>query len=82
MNHVKHPQTNFTFTAPPDMENCDDLCVVRGEMQGTPVILSYWKPTEQELIELVAGGHVRLGIVGNAMPPVMVSVVNEALTSV
>jgi hypothetical protein len=51
-------------------------------MQGMPVILSYWKPTPKELAELNAGGHVRLIIVGEAMPPVALAVVDEALTSV
>lgn len=81
MNHIKHPLTNFTFNAPPGMNNCDDLAVVRGTMDNpeqTPVIMSYWKPTPEEIAELNAGGYVRLTIVGTGMPPVALATVDEA----
>ena len=85
MNHVKHPQTNFVFTAPPGMQDCDDLNVVRATVQNEPdtkLIMSYWKPTAEELAELNFGGHVRLTIVGQGMPPVALSVVDAKLTSI
>ena len=85
MNHVKHPKTNFTFLAPEGMPNCDDLAVVRGTIPGgsnSPTIMSYWKPTDAELAELIVGGHIRLSIIGEGMPPVALSVVDATLTSV
>lgn len=42
--------------------------------EGNPVMLSAWVPTPEELQALMAGGHVVLGVCGNAHPPVFLIV--------
>jgi hypothetical protein len=37
-------------------------------------ILSYWRPTPEELAELNAGAHVRLAVHGGGHPPVWIDV--------
>lgn len=75
MNYVKHPTNNFTYTSPPDMrDRCGDLSVTRTELNGDPCIKSYWKPSEEDIANILAGGHVCLHIIGRGMPPVMLSV--------
>lgn len=41
---------------------------------GLPVMRSFWRPSPDDLAALNAGAHVCLGIIGEAHPPVMVSV--------
>lgn len=63
---------NFTFKAPADMPDCQDLPVrlerSNGEMLHTS---SAWYPTPDELALLNAGEPVVLTIWGNGMPPVL-----------
>ncbi len=39
-----------------------------------PVILTFWKPSEDELQKLVAGGLVAVFVVGTTMPPLSLAV--------
>lgn len=47
-------------------------CTVNGA--GTPVMVTAWEPTPEELARLNAGACVHLRILGNMHPPVMVEV--------
>lgn len=47
-------------------------CSVNGE--GTPVMVTAWTPTPDELARLNAGASVHLRILGTIHPPVMVEV--------
>ena len=44
------------------------------EVEGLPVVKSYWRPTPEELAALNAGGLVALSVVGTTMPPVALEV--------
>lgn len=47
---------------------------VRDEViAGINHMTSLWEPTPAELAQLNAGGHVRLTILGNGHPPVMIT---------
>ena len=46
---------------------------IRDESQdGIRYVVSYWRPTPDELQELMAGGSVALWIMGGTMPPAYV----------
>lgn len=78
MNRVQHPSNNAVLGAPADWDQkalpCDALPVTRGDVDGIPVVVSYWRPTAQELAALNAGQHIALSVVGPSMPPVALSV--------
>lgn len=67
------PESNIALSRPKDMtdEQCSPLCVFKGEdVEGTPVIISLWKLTKEELEEINKTGRVWLCIYGRGMPPV------------
>ena len=53
------------------------LAILDEVIDDVPQMTSAWEPTPKELAVLNAGGTIRLTIVGNVHPPVMLSV-NEA----
>jgi hypothetical protein len=78
MEKVQHSSNNMVLGAPPgwqqDVLPCDALPVTLTEMNGLPTVVSFWKPTADELLLLCAGGSVALSIIGESMPPVSLSV--------
>lgn len=65
--------SNFTYKKPEGMsdDQCGDLPVFRGtDPAGTPVIISCWTFSYEDLQEIAKTGRIYLSIVGNAMPPV------------
>lgn len=78
MNKMQHPSNNAVLGAPAgwDQEQlpCSALPVTRTEWDGVPAVVSFWKPTAEELALLVAGGSVALWVVGETMPPVCLAV--------
>jgi hypothetical protein len=47
-------------------------CSVNGS--GTPVMVTAWEPTPDEIAKIVAGAKIYLKVVGTAHPPVMLEV--------
>lgn len=82
MDHFKHPMCNGVFITPGTMtkDECSDLHVNKtivelGEQRREfRAVQSFWKPDEEELRSLAAGGAVVLTILGSGMPPVMMAV--------
>ena len=68
MNAVKFEGMNTTYTAP----GCGDLPAHREIEDEKLYITSCWKPSEEELAVLNAGGCVCLHVVGG-QPPVAIS---------
>lgn len=65
MEPVKFPGVNVTYVAP----GCKDLpTLVQGE-EGKLQVISCWKPSEEDLAVLNAGGCVCLSVLGG-QPPV------------
>lgn len=53
------------------VDECEPLSVWRGiDVNGYPVVISCWKPTDKEIQEIVRTGRVWLIITGDTMPPV------------
>jgi hypothetical protein len=78
MDFVSHPSNNLLLGAPSDWDqsktSCGALPATRMEVDGNPVIVSFWKPTADELQQLQAGGTVALWVYGTSHPVVAVGV--------
>lgn len=67
-------EENGVLDAPKGMspDECEPLSVWRGPMDdGTPVVISCWKPTKEELEEIQRTGRVWIMVMGNTMPPIL-----------
>jgi hypothetical protein len=79
MHFVDFPGTNHSFGKPQEMrdDQCGTLRVKRGftDVGGDvyPVNTSGWKPSEEDLARLNAGGLIYLNIFGSGHPVVSVS---------
>lgn len=77
MDRYQHRLCNAVLGAPPGatIEQCTALPVRRVQYEdGTPAVVSYWKPTEDELTLLRMGCTVRLIVHGHTHAPVHVGV--------
>lgn len=79
---IKFPEANDVFKCPEDMQDCNDLHVLRtldplrtyedemGIAVPFPIVISCWEFTHEELMEIASTGKVYLVIWGNRLPPV------------
>jgi len=78
MNKHQHHTNNAVLGALKDWDQaqlpCDALPITRIDVEGMPALVSYWKPSENELTMLAAGGSVALTVLGVTMPSVMLAV--------
>lgn len=78
MNRTQHPSNNAVLGAPEAWDQgelpCGALPITRTECEGQPAIVSYWRPTSDELAAQAAGACVALRVIGHSMPPVALSV--------
>jgi hypothetical protein len=68
-------ESNCVLDAPPGMseDQCAPLCVLRAvASNGVPVVISCWKLTPEELVEINRTGRVWLSILGVTMPPAVI----------
>jgi len=73
MEPASFDQSNSVLSPPPGVgdDKCQSLCVWRGENSvGTPVVISCWKVTKEELDMWQRTGRVWLSVVGTTVPPV------------
>jgi len=73
MKFHQHSTNNMLLGAPPGMQNCDTMPATM-TTEPEVIIASFWRPTEEELQVLNAGGSVVLHIFGTAHPPVALGV--------
>ncbi len=69
-------ESNAVLSKPPDMthEECESLSVCKTiDADSTPVVISCWKLTREELEEINRTGRVWLGILGETMPPAWIA---------
>lgn len=69
------PEANARFTAPSDLAESQCLTipayqgiVTGGSVDGSPIVVVAWKPSPQELADLVAGKPIFLSCIGG-LPP-------------
>lgn len=70
---IEFPEMNFTYSKPQGMtdEECAPLHVFKGKDEAsTPVIISCWQLSKEDLEEINRTGKIYLQIVGHGMPPV------------
>jgi hypothetical protein len=78
MNPIKPANSNFIYTAPKGMDNCNDLHVHVYNDDDVRIITSMWMPTPEELALLNAGQPVSLHVYGYTHPVVSVTVARNA----
>lgn len=79
MRPTQHPSNNRVLGAPTGWDQADLPCgaiaitdvVLDG---GQPAVMTFWRPSADELATLNAGGLVSLAIFGKTMPPVSIQV--------
>jgi hypothetical protein len=78
MERTQHPSNNSVLGAPKGWDQgelpCGALPITRSVIDGMPCIVSYWRPTAEELALLATGGLVSLCVIGSTMPPVSIIV--------
>jgi len=78
MNKIQHPLNNAVLGAPVGWNQgelpCSALPITRTHVGDLPAVVSYWRPTAEELAVLNAGGVLALWVLGATMPPVQLSV--------
>ena len=78
MNKIQHPSDNGVLGAPAGWDEgelpCNALPATRTHVGDLPAMLSYWRPSVEELAVLDAGGAIALWVLGATMPPVSLSV--------
>lgn len=74
MQYIQHPSNNAVLGAPQGWNQkelpCGALPVTRTDVEGKPVMVSFWRPDADELAALAKGGTVALFIYGEAHPVV------------
>jgi len=77
MRHMQHPSNNDVLGAPPGVpiEECGALPITRVEYAGgLPAVVSFWRPSPDELAALNRGDPVFLSIMGRTHAPLYVGV--------
>lgn len=78
MKSVIHPSNTRTLGAPEGHDQkrsrVAPLSVTDTDVRGIPAIISFWKPSEEELVVLNAGGTIALWVMGASMMPVALEV--------
>lgn len=74
MRPTQHPSNNRVLGAPKGWDQkelpCGALPITDMVYENIPHVVSFWRPTADELAVLNAGGTVALWITGHTMPPV------------
>lgn len=76
-------EENMVLNKPNAMtaNQCEALSVYRGQyVDGTPVVISCWKMTAEEMEEVKRTGRIWLTVMGATMPPAHLSGVHPFKT--
>ena len=76
MRITQHHSNNEVLKAPDGMtvEECRAAPITRiGYSDGTPAIAKYWEPSQNERALIASGCKVRVEILGDVMPPMIVT---------
>jgi hypothetical protein len=78
MRFTQHPSNNKVLGAPGGWDQkaleCGALPVTATELEGHPVMVSFWKPDAADLEALAKGGFITLWVYGQTHPVVAVGV--------
>ena len=70
MKPIQHSTNNVAFGAATNA-----LPVTQTNVEGKPALISFWKPTPEELSLLMTGAPVALMVMGETMPTVSLAAV-------
>ena len=78
MTSTSFKESNHVLDTPKGSQiNCDALSVFVGQTDDqTPVVVSCWKLTKDEIDDLLKTGRLWCIIVGQTMPPITLTTVN------
>lgn len=78
MSPMRHQSTTVVLGAPENWDQseapCEGLPITQAIEDGLPVLHSWWEPTDEERLRLLAGAPVRLTVIGRGHPPVRLEV--------
>lgn len=76
MNRAQHSTNNAVLGAPNGVaiDHCGALPITRVEVDGMPMVISYWQPDYAELQRLINGKAVMLWVWGTTHAPVAMGV--------
>lgn len=78
MDRTQHPSNNRVLGAPKNWDQnelpCGALPITDTEIEGLPVMVSFWRPTAEELALINKGATISLWVYGAVHPPVSVGV--------
>jgi hypothetical protein len=66
-------RSNVVMLALKGMTNCVDVHACQATWNGRPVVITCWRPTAEELVRINLGEPIWLSVVGQTMPPVLVT---------
>ena len=73
MEPLIHPSNNTVMKAPEGYPDCVNLSATRCPVNGVDSVITFWRPTEEELELLNKGGPVALVVYSPVMPMVWVT---------
>ena len=82
MNRSQHPSNNAVLGAPPgvSIDECTALAITRVHYSdGTPAVVSYWGPSQDELKLIASGKKIRLTILGTTHAPLCLGVDGDGI---
>jgi hypothetical protein len=78
MHRTQHPSNNDVLGAPKGWDQSTTqvsaLPVTRTTLEGNDAIISFWRPSPEEIRALQEGALVALWVIGAGMPPVAIEV--------
>lgn len=78
MQPTQHRSNNRVLGAPEGWDQgelpCGALAITDVDVHGIPAVMSFWRPSADELAALNAGGLVSLCVPGRSMPPAAIGV--------
>lgn len=78
MRHIQHSTNNGVLGAPKGWKQdelpCSALPVTHVDDEHGHSIVSFWKPTPEEIAQLMDGASIALWVIGRTMPPVALAV--------
>lgn len=79
MRPTQHPTSNRVLGAPAGWDQgelpCGAIAITDVVLDdGRPAVMTFWRPSADELVTLNAGGLVALAIIGKTMPPASIQV--------
>jgi hypothetical protein len=79
LNFTQHPSNNAVFGAPKGWDQqelpCGALPVTKQTIAEVgPVMVSFWRPSDEEILQLARGGLITLWIHGEVHPVVGIGV--------